>query len=225
VDPLSNPVWLSLCTGHAHLAQGDATVAGYPADVAPFAAVPDDGDRPSERGLTLALGHGEPVYFIGRLPSLSDHVHVEPCPPILQMRCEGLSGTGTRASSDLRSLDDADTAGMLDLTGRVFPGYFRRRTLAMGQYVGVFDGDRLVAMGGERLFADRYREVSGICTDPSYGGRGYAGAIVRVLVTSMLERGLSPILHLSPANTRAHHLYQSLGFVDRAELGVVKVTV
>jgi ribosomal protein S18 acetylase RimI-like enzyme len=224
VDPLSNPVWFSLRTGHAHLAQGDATVAGYPADVAPFAAVPDDGGRPSERGLTLAIGHGEPVYFIGRLPSLPDGMQVEPCPPILQMQCERVSGTGAPAPCEVRPLDDADGAAMLDLTGRVFPGYFRRRTMAMGQYVGVFDGDRLVAMGGERLFADCYREVSGICTDPLYGGRGYAGAIVRDLVTSMLNRGLSPILHLSPANTRAHHLYQSLGFVDRAELRVVKVT-
>ena len=65
---------------------------------------------------------------------------------------------------------------------------------------------------------------SRICTDPLYGGRGYAGAIIRELVTSMLNRGLSPILHLSPANARAHHLYQSLGFVDRAALRVVKVT-
>jgi predicted GNAT family acetyltransferase len=29
---------------------------------------------------------------------------------------------------------------------------------------------------------------------------------------------------LSLANTRAHQLYQSLGFVDRTELDVIKVT-
>jgi ribosomal protein S18 acetylase RimI-like enzyme len=225
VDLLSNPVWFSLRTGHAHLAQGDATVAGYAADVAPFAAVPDDGDRPSDEGLTLALGHGEAVYFVGRLPSLPDRVHAEPSPPILQMQCERLSDVATPASCEVTPLDQADAAAMLDLTGRVFPGYFRRRTMAMGQYVGVFDGDRLVAMGGERLFAAHYREVSGICTDPSYAGRGYAAAIVRALVVSMVNRGLSPILHLSPGNTRAHRLYQSLGFIDRSELRVVKVTV
>ena len=94
----------------------------------------------------------------------------------------------------------------------------------MGRYVGVFDGLRLVAMGGERLFADRYREVSGICTDPDYGGRGYAAAIVRELVTSMVERGLIPILHLSPANTRAQRVYRSQGFHDSGELRVIKVT-
>jgi hypothetical protein len=48
VEPLSNPVWCSLRTGHAHFAQGDATIAGYPADVAPFAAVSRDGDRPAD---------------------------------------------------------------------------------------------------------------------------------------------------------------------------------
>lgn len=225
MDPLRNPVWFSLRTGHAHFARGDATIAAYPADVAPFAAVLNDGERPSEIGLALALGSGKPTYFIGQLPSLPDRLRGESCPPILQMQCERPSGTGTSPACDIRPLDDADITAMLDLTGRVFPGYFRRRTMAMGQYIGVFDADRLVAMGGERLFVDRYREVSGICTDPSYSGRGYAGAIVGKLVTSMFNRGLSPILHLSPANTRAHRLYQSLGFVDRAELNVIRVTV
>ncbi len=224
MDPLRNPVWFSLRTGHAHFAHGDATVAAYPADVAPFAAVPDDGDRPSATGLALALSSGAPTYFVGRLPSLPDRLRAESCPPILQMQCERLSDSSTPPACDLRPLDDADIPAMLDLTGRVFPGYFRRRTIAMGQYIGVFDANRLVAMGGERLFADRYREVSGICTDPSYLGRGYAGAIVRKLVESMVDRGLFPILHLSPANTRAHQLYQSLGFVDRAELDVIRVT-
>ena len=162
------------------------------ADIAPFAAVPDDGNRPSERGLTLALGHGEPVYFIGRLPLLPRRAHVERCLPILQMHCERLSDAGTPPSCDIRPLDHLDAAAMLDLTGRVFPGYFRRRTMAMGQYVGVFDDARLVAMGGERLFAGRYREVSGICTDPSHVGRGYAGAIVRSLVVSVAGLRRSP---------------------------------
>jgi GNAT superfamily N-acetyltransferase len=223
VEHLSNPVWLALQTRHAHFAQGDATVAGYPADVAPFAAVAHDGDQPSERGLALALAGVDSVYFVGQLPSLPARVLVEPCPPILQM-VHDTSPARTTTAHAVRELADCDVEAMLDLTSRVFPGYFRRRTMSMGRYVGVFDGPRLVAMGGERLFADRYREVSGICTDPDYAGRGYAGAIVRELVTSMVERGLVPFLHLSPVNTRAHRVYHSLGFRDSGELRVIKVT-
>ena len=223
MELLNNPVWLALQTGHVHFAQGDATVAGYPADVAPFAAVAHHGDQPSERGLALALAGVDSVYFVGQLPSLPAGVRVEPCSPILQM-VHGTLPAPTATTHAVRELGDFDVEAMLDLTSRVFPGYFRRRTIAMGRYVGVFDGPRLVAMGGERLFADRYREVSGICTDPDYAGRGYAGAIVRELATSMVERGLVPILHLSPVNTRAHRVYQSLGFRDSGELRVVKVT-
>ena len=48
----------------------------------------------------------------------------------------------------------------------------------MGQYLGIFDGDRLVAMAGERMTLAGFVEVSAVCTHPDYRGRGYAKQLV-----------------------------------------------
>jgi hypothetical protein len=40
---------------------------------------------------------------------------------------------------------------MLALAGIAFPDFFRSRTADLGTYLGIFNGDRLVAMAGERL--------------------------------------------------------------------------
>jgi GNAT superfamily N-acetyltransferase len=124
---------------------------------------------------------------------------------------------------EVRELGDADLPAMLSLTSRVYPWYFRARTPVMGRYLGVFDDDRLVAMGGERFRLEQACELSGLCTDPHYVGRGYAGAIIRQLTASILARGHTPFLHLSAANTRARSLYRSLGFVERTELPMVAI--
>ncbi len=39
IDVLNNPVWYSLTTEHAHLAQGNNLAKRYPAEIAPLAAL------------------------------------------------------------------------------------------------------------------------------------------------------------------------------------------
>jgi ribosomal protein S18 acetylase RimI-like enzyme len=223
MDPLDNPIWFALRTAHAALAQGDATIARYPADVAPFAAVAADGDRPSDLGLMDVLGAAAATVFVGALPTLPAHLRARRDSGVLQMICPGLADPLSAAIVEVRELGDRNLAAMQSLTARVYPWYFRARTPVMGRYLGVFDGDRLVAMGGERFRLEHARELSGICTDPDYVGRGYAGAIVRCLAESMLAANVMPFLHLSPQNTRARSLYRSLGFVARAELPMITV--
>jgi ribosomal protein S18 acetylase RimI-like enzyme len=223
MDPLDNPIWFALRTAHAALAQGDGSMARYPADVAPFAAVAADGDRPSHLGLAGVVGAAEATFFVGALPTLPAHVHARREPGVLQMTCSGMAKPPSAAIVEVRELGDADLPAMRSLTACVYPWYFRARTPVMGRYVGVFDDDRLVAMGGERFRLEHACELSGICTDAAYVGRGYAGAIVRRLVESMLASDVTPFLHLSTENTRARSLYRSLGFVERAELPMITV--
>lgn len=120
---------------------------------------------------------------------------------VLQMTCSSMAKPPSTASAEVRELGDADLPAMRSLTARVYPWYFRARTPVMGRYVGVFDDDRLVAMGGERFRLEHACELSGICTDAAYVGRGYAGAIVRRLVESLLASDVVPFLHLSTENT------------------------
>ena len=57
------------------------------------------------------------------------------------------------------------------------PGPFRPRTIDLGGFVGVFHGDELVAMAGQRLRPPGYCEVSSVCTHPDARRRGYAAFV------------------------------------------------
>jgi GNAT superfamily N-acetyltransferase len=221
-DPLGNPIWTALHSGHAHLAQGDATLAWYPEDVGPFAAVPFAGCVPSADALRDLRNRTEAIHFIGPRPTLPDEVEVAHS-SVLQMTCDRLAPAADVEPIVLRVLTEADVPAMLELMGRVYPGYFRRRTHVLGRYLGVHHGAKLVAMGGERFLLDTHCELSGIATDPSALGRGYARGIMRRLITSMLERSISPFLHVLTTNTRAIEVYRALAFTTRAELPVLTV--
>ncbi len=218
MQPLDNPIWSSLRSSHAHLARCSANALRYPGQIAPFAAVEREGEAVGD----ALLEPGEAIHFVGVLPRPHGDWAIEEEAEVEQLICprparEPASGVQSRA------LGEADVPAMLDLTVRVFPGYFRERTLEMGRYLGVFAGDRLVAMAGERMNLGSWCEISAVCTDPAYTGRGYAGRLVHELVASVRERGSIPFLHVSPENGRARRLYASLGFEPRATLRLLRV--
>ncbi len=107
---------------------------------------------------------------------------------------------------------------MLEIAAVTRPGPFPQRPMEIGQWYGVFEGDRVVAMAGERLFAAPLREVSGICTLPEHQGRGYAKRLTEHVIRSQLARGLTPFLHVASSNTRARTLYQRMGFEVEREI-------
>jgi predicted GNAT family acetyltransferase len=86
------------------------------------------------------------------------------------------------------------------------------KTHLLGPFIGVRREGRLVAMAGVRLNLDGFTEVSGVCTHPDHRGRGYAGALMRVVAERMLARGETPWLHAYASNSGAIALYESLGF-------------
>lgn len=221
-EALDNPIWSALHSGHARLAVGDATAVWYPEDVGPFGAVAADGAAPSADAMSRLRERSEALHFIGCLPALPADI-VSASDAVLQMTC-ARPASGPRVEPvAVRPLTVADVPAMLDLMARVYPGYFRRRTHLLGSYLGVFEAGALVAMGGERFRLDAHCELSGIVTDPSAAGRGYARAIVRRLVESLFDRGLSPFLHVAPANARAIDVYRALGFTARAELPLLTI--
>lgn len=102
------------------------------------------------------------------------------------------------------------------------PGPFGARTPELGDFFGVFDGERLVAMAGERLRAPGLREISGVSTHPEYQGQGLARQLMLTLVRRQLERNETPFLHVMRNNQAAHQLYLRMGFRDYVE-SVVRV--
>jgi predicted GNAT family acetyltransferase len=102
------------------------------------------------------------------------------------------------------------------------PGPFGPRTIELGDYVGAFEGERLVAMAGERAEAGPFREISGVCTHPDAQGRGWARRLMQTVIARQLQRGQTPFLHVMRENTLARQLYQRMGFHDHCET-VVRV--
>jgi predicted GNAT family acetyltransferase len=86
----------------------------------------------------------------------------------------------------------------------------------------VFEGERLVAMAGERMHAGSFREISGICTHPDFRGRGLARGLTAKLVRRQMQRLETPFLHVMRDNAGARRLYGQMGFREHRE-SVVRV--
>lgn len=99
----------------------------------------------------------------------------------------------------------------LELAMLTHPGPFGPRTIELGEYFGFFDGGRLIAMAGERMHAGTLREISGVCTDPDFQGRGFARRLMLKLIRRQLARGETPFLHVMRDNVAAQ-FYERLGF-------------
>jgi predicted GNAT family acetyltransferase len=121
-------------------------------------------------------------------------------------------------STPIVPLTNVHVPQMLALTKLTNPGPFAERTIDFGHYEGIFEGDKLVAMAGQRMHAFNYAEVSAVCTHPDHTGRGYA----RLLLLHQLQRIKAasdiPFLHVRYDNERAIKVYESLGFETRTEV-------
>lgn len=212
---LDNPIWASLCTCHREVAVRIGKVARYPREVAPFfgaAASNFDADA----ALESLVAPGEVSLWIGVMPRVSDAWKVEQSEILSQLVCAApcprLDGP------EIIALDATRRDDVLALIGLVYPHYFRPRTMELGRYFGVYRGDRLAAMAGERMATDAYVELSGICTHPDFTRLGYAHRLIAFLTNDLLARGKTPFLHVSNANPHAKSLYQDVGYRVRAEL-------
>jgi ribosomal protein S18 acetylase RimI-like enzyme len=215
--PLNNPIWSALTSAQSHFASGGPHAKRFPAEVAPFIAV----DEPSEvaaRALAELVSPGDIVNIISVTPQLHDGWELLATGNIVQMiwRVDALRPVAD--TSDIVALGDDDVADMLSLTALVFPGYFRLRTPEMGAYFGIRHDSRFAAMTGERMKVHGMEEISAVCTHPDFTGRGYAARLVSHVAALMLQRGVTPFLHVNETNLRARRLYERVGFEDRAVL-------
>jgi ribosomal protein S18 acetylase RimI-like enzyme len=119
---------------------------------------------------------------------------------------------------ELIELTEVHRADVLALTALVYPHYFRPRTVELGRYFGIYRDGRLAAMIGERMGMDDYTEISAVCTHPDFNGRGYARRLMAWLSNDVLDRGLTPFLHVSHENRRAKELYKKNGYRVRRDI-------
>jgi GNAT superfamily N-acetyltransferase len=219
MDPFDNLFWTCMHDSQAAIAIGTDRVRRFLPGFSPIAAFADP-RQPDFDALATLVEPGEQFF----LPEWSG-----PVPPgwtlhldttMLAMAWDGRPAPPIDDTLEARPLTTADVPQMRDLAARTRPGPFGPRTIEFGDYFGVFDGDRLMAMAGERLHHGALREVSGICTEPEYQGRGLARRMTELVVRRQLEQGQAPFLHVASTNARAIALYERLGFVTARDIPV-----
>ncbi len=215
ISPLDNPFWSSLQTRHRSIAVQAGEVARFPAEFAPFLGVAHGGVS-SAKAFDSLLAPDESVYLLGVAPTLPDVWQIEAFRPLAQMVCE--APLEMIDGPEIIPLTDEHRADVLDLTSRIYPHYFRRRTMELGRYFGIYQDDRLAAMIGERMGTDEHQEISAVCTDPDFNGRGYARRLLAMLSNDNLERNRLPFLHVSHENSRALLLYEQMGYRIRRDI-------
>jgi len=211
--PLNRPIWTSLTTRQADLAQSAGSILRYDPAFAPFAATADASAASLANLAELVLPGGNIVLQQAEAIAPPSGLVIIRSALTVQMVAERIEGDP--AAFVFEELGVTDAPEMAELAALTKPGPFSTRTHEMGRFVGMRRDGRLVAMAGERMKAGPFTEVSGVCTHPAHRGHGYAAGLMREVGRGILGRGETPFLHAFAENVGAIGLYERLGFVTR----------
>ena len=221
--PLDQPAWAALTGRQSHLAVVHGGARRFAPAYGVFAAV-EDRSAASLAGLAaLVIAHGDVALLEKDPPTQAPGVVVVSQDLGVQMIAKRLT-SAPAPDFEMTPLSDADGPAMLALATLTQPGPFFERTHQLGDFFGVKVEGRLVAMAGERMKPDGFTEVSGVCTHPDHRGRGYAGALMRLVAGRILDRGETPFLHAYASNRGAIALYETLGFELRRQVLMTRLT-
>jgi predicted GNAT family acetyltransferase len=211
---LDNPAWNALLTGNKHLGEGNEQAKYFKQQVAPFVGLKDNSVEDFERLYNL-MPHGPAIFISPVLVDIPQQWKITRQIVCYQMMYEGVYNT---VQLPTISLTDKDVPQMMALTQLTNPGPFLPRTIEFGHYEGIFEGDKLIAMAGQRLHAAYYAEISAVCTHPDHLGKGCARQLLLSQANRIKAEGNIPFLHVREDNYRALKVYEGLGFVTRQQL-------
>jgi GNAT superfamily N-acetyltransferase len=216
---LDAPIWNALTNEHREFALGNGLARRYPPFIGPLTALSEQSDAAYSELRELA-GSDVTAQFLDKAwePRRGwSIVRDGTMDQMLWMDAvqfeQELPPTTT-----LRELTDEDSAAMVALAKLTEPGPFELRTHTLGRFFGIFEAGVLVAMTGQRLHMPGFTEVSAVCTHPDARGRGYSRVLIAQVMSDILMRGETPMLHVFSANTPAIRVYRSLGFTFRRNL-------
>jgi GNAT superfamily N-acetyltransferase len=218
---LDNPCWNALNSGNNNLAEGNEQVKFFPAEVSPFVGLPEWNPYGFKQ-LYEVIPAGRRIAFMNldevEIPGEWDVIDylealqmVYPNPP-----------SGSTPSSEIVHLHNNNIPQMMALTEMTHPGPFFKRTIEFGNYEGIFKGDELVSMAGQRMHAGDYVEISAVCTHPGHKGKGYASELIISQVRQIRSAAI-PFLHVKDDNLHAIKLYKSLGFEVRKQMHIYSI--
>lgn len=215
---LDRPVWNALTSRQAHLAAGDpATALRFVPQINVFGGTPDNTpDQLTALGTLTPRDGGVAIVERHRVVPPPDLIAMIE-EPVHQMTAARIADPDDECPH-IVPLGDADGAEMQALAELTQPGPFYSRTHEMGEFVGIRENGRLIAMTGERMRVPGFTEISAVCTHPDARGRGLAAKLMRIVAARIVARGEQLFLHVYPHNKAAIAVYERLGFRHRADM-------
>lgn len=218
---LDRPIWSALETRHARLSEGGTLAKRYVPSVSAFAATGDDAPESLEALRQLATPEDKLLLVQATDIVLPEGLITVSTASLVQMT----AGQYLPEISDprIQPLRETDAEEMLALATLTKPGPFSLKALSFGDFWGVKVDGRLVAMAGERMKQPGYTELSGVCTDPDYRGKGLGRLLSRFVAGHIFAKGDQPYLHAYATNTAAIALYDTIGFKLRSPMHAAMV--
>ena len=217
---LDNIVWNALSGPQARFSAGTDDARRYAPGFSPIVGFADV-EHPNFAGLARFCETGEHFYCDGWAGAIPPGWRLDAETTMFKMVWDAPM-PDRDAAPDAVLLGPEHASQAFELAALTRPGPFGPRTPELGEYFGVLEGDRVVAMAGERMQAGPLREISGVCTHPDRQGRGHARALMLKLVRRQMMRGETPFLHVMRDNVHARALYERMGFAVYKE-SVVRV--
>src|SRR6478672_1021328 len=219
--PLDNPIWTALTTKQAQHAHSSALARRFPPEMTLLGALAANTAMAFDSLAQLIQRDAVTLYFTSppQIPTGWEIVRAVELHQMVQETEAPRSSAQASVTPEVIELTPADVPEMSVLYTATRPGRtLCQRIQKLGQFLGIREDGKLLAMGGLRLHLPGYREITTVATLPDHEGRGYATAIVRVLIDRIRSRGDRPFLTVRSDNTRAVEIYHRLGFKERALL-------
>jgi ribosomal protein S18 acetylase RimI-like enzyme len=219
--PLDNAVWTALTTKQAQLAHTSALARRFQPEMTLLGALAANTPMAFDSLAQLIQRDAVTLYYTTppKLGSGWDVLRAVELHQMVQETAAPPSPVQDGTAPEVIELTPAEVPEMSVLYVATRPGRaLCPRIQKLGQFLGIREEGKLVAMGGLRLHIAGYREITTVATLPGHEGRGYATAIMRALIERIHARGERPFLTVRTDNTRASEIYRRLGFKERTLL-------
>lgn len=217
---LDNPVWHSLSESHQNFAVDYNYIKFYHPDYCPF------GGFEKAKGISPHIEEYarmvDNFFIVGEKPELSNQLELKKELVCLQMVIN--DRINVEIKENIIALTNEHIDALFQLVNLVQPGYFKRKTVLLGNYFGIFKNSELIAVTGERMKMNAFIEVSAIVTHPNHTGLGYAKQLIAHTVNNIFNQNKTSYLHVVENNIGAIQLYEKLGFTTRRKISFWNIT-